>query len=82
MADFKFDQRALDKLAKQAVEAKAKEIQAMLDRLSRSCQGKPVDEVKRTLKREWERDGGKITDPELSQYAEVLATGGRVQVRT
>jgi hypothetical protein len=83
VAQFKFDKKALDKVVAGAVEQRASEVQTLLDGLARTCAGKPIDEVKLTLKRAWERrPGARITDPELTRFATELAAGRRIDVRT
>jgi hypothetical protein len=83
VAEFKFDKKALDEVVADAVKQRASEVQNLLDGLARSCAGKPVDEVKLTLKREWERrPGARITDPELTRFATERAAGRRIDVRT
>ena len=79
-SDFKFNKNAIDQIARDAVKQYARDTQPLLDRLAVSEKGKPVDEVKRALKREWERPGtGRtISDPELTQWAETLASGNRI----
>lgn len=71
--------RDLEKAAKDSVK---QSVQPMLDRLSRVCNGKPVDEVKRRLASEWKRvTGGRITDPDLTGWAIQLAEGGRIVMK-
>ncbi|WP_329212299.1 hypothetical protein [Streptomyces sp. NBC_01708] len=43
---------------------------------------RPVEEVKPVLQQRWRRttDGGSITDPELTQYAERIAAGGSFNI--
>jgi len=82
MSDFKFDQRAIDKLAKELVKDEAKKLQKMMDDLLRRYKGRPVAEVKSALTREWKKDGGKITDPELTEYATHISEGTRIKIET
>jgi hypothetical protein len=82
MTEFKLDKRAIDQLGKDLAKQQASELQKMFDRLERSHRDKPVDEVKRALKSEWERTGGKITDPELTSYATEIAAGTHIRVTT
>jgi hypothetical protein len=77
-----FDKGGFDKIAKRAVQAKAKEIQSLLDRLLRTHSGKPIDEIKRVLVREWPRDGGKMTDAEATDWATHISQGRRIVVKT
>jgi inorganic triphosphatase YgiF len=83
MSDFKFDQRAIDQLAKELVKDEAKKLQKMMDDLLRRHKGHPVAEVKSALVREWEkRDGGKVTDPELTEWATHISEGTRIKIET
>ena len=74
--------KAMDQAVGGAMKEVRKNTQATFDRLSRSHKGKPVPEVKRALKRAWEREpGAKITDPELTAYATAISEGTRIKVR-
>jgi hypothetical protein len=44
-------------------------------------QGRPVDSIKPALKRLFERRGGKITEPELTQYAEMISDGTKIEFK-
>jgi hypothetical protein len=44
-------------------------------------QGRPVGSIKPALKRLFERRGGKITEPELSQYAEMISGGTKIEFK-
>jgi hypothetical protein len=56
-------------------------VQDLYDRVLSMGQGKPVEEVKAILAREWRAAlGGDITDPELSHTAGLLAHGHRIKV--
>jgi hypothetical protein len=63
VAQFKFDERAIKKLTDQAVRQVADESNRLFAQLGRQYRGKPVSVIKPALKRAWERNGGKITDP-------------------
>lgn len=82
MSDFKFDEKAFDKLAKELVKDEAKKLQKMMDDLARRYKGRPVAEVKSALAREWKKDGGKITDPELTEYATHISEGTHIKIKT
>lgn len=83
----KFDDRALKKAVKQAAEKTARSMASDLTRalnaLTAQYEGRPVDEVKTAVQSTWKRHsgGGSITDPELTEFAEKIASGGRVEVR-
>jgi|GEM_PF-948359 len=54
----------------------------MIDSLSRQYRGRPTEEIKPALQREWRRvNGGSITDPELTEYAQAISDGTKVTFR-
>lgn len=84
MANFEFNERALQKLAKEGVEKNVlPAVQRALDDVFRSHNGKPVADIKPVLKRRWARigQGYKLTDPDLTAYAEAISEGRRIRVR-
>ena len=78
---FEFNEDAIRDLANRAVTIRAQEMQALLDEVRATEQGKDVDDVKVSLAARWretfDRD---LTDPHLSAWAEQLAKGGQVIV--
>lgn len=83
MSNFSFDQRAIDKLAKELVNDEVKRLQKMMDDLHRRYQGRSVAEVKTALVREWtKRDGGKVSDPELTEWATEISEGRRITIKS
>ena len=85
MSSFSFDsngfEKAFKKVASDAFDQRAREMQQTMDRLGRELKGQPLDAAKTRLQREWQRMGGSITDPELTQYAEVLVAGNRIEFK-
>ncbi|RZU30613.1 hypothetical protein [Blastococcus saxobsidens] len=81
MSNFKFDDRAIKKLTDQAKRQAADESNRLFAQLGRQYRGKPVSVIKPALKRAWERDGGKITDPELTEYAQAISDGTPIKFR-
>jgi hypothetical protein len=79
----KFDDRALKKEVQKGVQKMADDLTRALNGLTSRYQGKPVEEIKPEIQREWSKHtgGGSITDPELTQFAEQISAGGRVAVR-
>lgn len=77
------NERALKKIANDKVSQMTRDLTTALNALTSRHQGKPIDEVKRAIQDVWSRKtgGGSITDPELTQFAEQIAAGGRVTVR-
>ncbi|WP_206662250.1 hypothetical protein [Propioniciclava sinopodophylli] len=53
----------------------------MFDSLPRRYTGRPVSEIKPVLRREWSRVCGSISDPELTEYANRISEGIRIQMR-
>jgi len=59
----------------------AADYQKLLDALASSHAGKPLEEVKAALRSGWQGLGGDLTDPELTQYAECVKEGRRIEIR-
>lgn len=59
----------------------AAEYQHMFDGLVRTHAGRPVGMIKPILRRNWQRIGGDITDPELSTYAQHISDGTKIQMK-
>jgi hypothetical protein len=81
VSNFKFDNRAIKKLTDQAMRQVADESNRLFAQLGRQYRSKPVSVIKPALKRAWERDGGKITDPELTEYAQAISDGTPIKFR-
>ncbi len=75
-----FDDREIKSFIRQAVHQEAKDVQRLFDQLARQYKGRPVAVIKPALKRAWERGGGKITDPELTEYSEAISNGRHIKV--
>jgi hypothetical protein len=75
-------ERGIKKAAGEMVQKLAAELTKMLNGMSREFKGRPVEEIKPVLQQRWKRttDGGSITDPQLTQYAEQIAAGGSIKV--
>jgi len=84
-SSFEFDdgafRRAVGKEVQKGLEELRSSYQRMFDRLIAQYQGRPVEEIKRALRIQWRREGGDITDPELTEYAQSIAEGRRIDVR-
>lgn len=61
-----------------AYRQRASDMQATFDRLGRELKGQSLDAAKSRLRREWARDGGSLTDPELTEWATALIEGTRI----
>jgi hypothetical protein len=76
-----FSDREVNRLIQQAVQQEAKDVQRLFDRLARQYKGRPVAVIKPALKRAWERSGGKITDPELTEYSQAISNGRHIKLK-
>lgn len=83
--EFDFDPKEFERAIRKDVEAHvqdiSREMTRELDRLSTRYAGRPVAEIKPALKRIWEKDGGSISDPELSEYAQMISEGTRIEFK-
>lgn len=79
---FEFDEKAFKRAVGQQIEDHVKDVSRDMtrdfDRLHAEFSGRPVDEIKPALKKVWERDGGSISDPELTEYAQLISDGTRI----
>jgi hypothetical protein len=57
-------------------------VAAAMDEISRDYSGKPVDDVRHALAARWAsaNDGAAITDPDLTNVAELISRGKRVWI--
>ena len=81
MGKFEFDPEAIDNFVNSALTLRAGQMQALLDGVRDSEQGKDLSTVKAVLQARWQEEFERtLTDPHLSGWAEQLALGGRVIV--
>jgi hypothetical protein len=78
---FKFDERALRRAVQPAIDKMARDMTREMNQLSARYAGRPVAEIKPALQRLFGRDGGSITDPELTEYAEAISAGTRIEFK-
>ena len=52
-----------------------------MDQLVADYTGHDLGEIKRAIVAMFKRDGGSITDPELTKYAEMVQSGQRIVFR-
>lgn len=82
MSRFEPNEDGIARAVTAAAQLRVDELQIVCDRVLHAGQGKSVDEVKALLRNDVRTTlGTEITDPELSTYAEVLASGRRVEFR-
>ncbi|PPF13167.1 hypothetical protein [Rathayibacter sp. AY1A5] len=79
---FTFNEAALRRELQQQVQSTlddvARKRRRALAALHGRYAGRPVSEIKPALQRIFRQDGGDLTDPELSQYAEAISSGTRI----
>ncbi|MFJ7990313.1 hypothetical protein [Streptomyces sp. NPDC096351] len=85
MAKFNFDKRKLEKVVRQAAQAKGDELASQLtsdlNALNPGVTGRPVDEVKVDVQKVWRRRmQNDLPEAKLKEFAEKLAAGGTVRV--
>lgn len=73
-----FDQRALEREFQAGLERVTREQNRDLDRLCQRYVGRPVGEIEPALQRLFARYDGKITNPELSEWAQMISDGTRI----
>lgn len=78
MADFKFDKRALERMADDALRRRVAEMQRALDGVHRAHGGKPVAEVAPALRSACRRAEMTPDDSQVAQWAEVISAGTRI----
>jgi hypothetical protein len=81
MAKFEFNERAIDQLVQEAARKTQSEIERDLNQLSRQLEGQPIEAIKAALQESFRNRGGKITDPDLSTYAQAIQDGRHITVR-
>lgn len=72
-----FDDDGLASLTRQALEARAAEMQTTFDSIHRSHQGKPVDEAKAALQAACDRGEMTPDDVQLQSWAQSISDGIR-----
>lgn len=82
---FKFNEsalrRELEKQAQSAMDTIARDRSRQLDALRRQYAGRPTSEIRPALQRVFRQDGGQITEPELTEYAEAISAGTRIIIK-
>jgi tryptophan synthase beta subunit len=80
----KFNEAALKKAVAKSVDDWAAKMTRKINALSPAYTGRPLPEVKAAVARVWAREAGgaQLPEPHLVAYAEQIAAGGRVTIRT
>lgn len=73
--------RLMETEAQSAVDDLARQQTAALDQLRQQYTGRPVDEIKPVLQNLFAKDGGNITDPELSEWAQLISDGTKIEMK-
>ncbi|MEP7054842.1 MAG: hypothetical protein ABI912_06300 [Actinomycetota bacterium] len=78
MDGFKFDKRGIEKVVREAAEAKTRVLQKILNRVHAEYSGKPQAEVKVALESAWRRGGDKVSESQAAEWAALISKGDRV----
>lgn len=81
-SSFKFDKNAfmreVQREAQKGIDQMAREQNRELERMSATYTGRPIEEIKPALQRLFARYDGKITDPELTEWAQLISDGTKI----
>lgn len=80
MSSFEFDDQAFKRIAQEALEKVAAEQTAELEQLRQQYTGAPLDAIRPALQQLFARYDGKITEPDLSEWAQRVQDGTRIQL--
>lgn len=78
MSGFKFEKRALERVADDALRRRAAEMQRALDAVHRTHAGKPVAEVEPALRSACRRAEMTPDGSQLRQWADAISAGTRI----
>lgn len=74
--------KQLNAAIKDGMETLARDHTRMIESLGRRYRGRPIVEIKPALQREWRRvNGGNITDPELTDVAQAISDGTKIEFK-
>lgn len=76
--DEKAFRRDIEKQTRGALQDETRRMQREMDQFISQQSGLAVEQIKPALKQMWERDGGSLTEPELTEYAEIISEGGQI----
>lgn len=84
-SSFKFDKNAfmreVQREAQKGIDQMAREQNRELERMSATYTGRPIEEIKPVLQRLFARYDGKITDPELTEWAQLISDGTKITLK-
>lgn len=70
--------KAVVDAAESGVKSIADEMNRDFDKMASRLEGRPLKEIKEELVRYFANRGGDVSEPELTEYSEVLQEGGRI----
>lgn len=82
MSSFKFDEKALSKVAQAAVADVAKDAQKKLDRVYRQHKGAPLSVVESALRRALSSTAMQPDRAQLRDWAQLISKGTQIEFRT
>jgi hypothetical protein len=77
----KLDEKALRQAIQPAVQDIVRTYDRDLERLRVRYAGKPTAEIKPAIQHLFRSNGGSISDPELTNFAELISQGKRVRMQ-
>lgn len=80
MSSFEFDDQAFKRIAQEAVQRVAAQQTADLEQLRQQYTGQPVEAIRPALQQLFARYDGSISEPELSEWAQMIHDGTRIQM--
>lgn len=80
-SSFSFNEDAFRQIAEDAVVKVAAEQTRDLNQLREQYAGHPIDEIKTALQRLFEGYGGSITEPDVSDWAQLIADNTRIEMK-
>lgn len=80
-SSFSFNDDAIRQIVDEGMVKMAAAQSRDLDQLRQQYAGHPVDEIKPVLQNLFEGYGGSITDPELSDWAQLISDNTRIEMK-
>lgn len=78
---FKINEKAIKRVIQPAMRDIARTYDREFEKLRVHYTGKPVAEIKPAIKRLFRSNGGSISDPELTSYAELISQGKSIRMK-
>lgn len=84
-SSFNFNEREFRRMVEQEVQSGVNDLARNwtreLDTLRARLAGHPIEEIKPQLQAMFARDGGSITEPELSDWAQLISDNTHIEVK-